>query len=237
MPLTEVIARLLGYYDVCPIQLLPLIVLIYERAKMLEKAFKKKFGFEEIVTLVEVVQEQGHDYPFFDAPWRKAFNFSFTGEPRNFGLWFQHAHVVKANWDYPNLCTHNRCRCEHSMFLLNFFFIMLCLSSLFSWCRYCENSEWVSLFHRLEFSLILDAGEETWVWLSQRLKERPEPTKDPCLLLRVLTLLPAKLPHMIHPVLTPYEGHVIAQHTPMYSLWVTWRCSYVLFVSDLELRW
>lgn len=56
MPLTFEMAYLL-HFDVCPIQLLPLVVLISELAKLLEEYFSIKFGFEEIV-LIRVVEKQ-----------------------------------------------------------------------------------------------------------------------------------------------------------------------------------
>lgn len=63
MPLTDEIAQLPLHFDLCPIQLPPAIILIYERSKLLEKAFHVKFGFEDSGLLVSVLGKHGPDYP------------------------------------------------------------------------------------------------------------------------------------------------------------------------------
>lgn len=51
--ITGDMTRILHHYDVCSIQLSSLIVLAYERDKFLEKKFTVKFGYEEIVFLID----------------------------------------------------------------------------------------------------------------------------------------------------------------------------------------
>lgn len=60
-------AKLPRYYDVCPRATASLGCFCLEGAKMLKRDFKVRYGFEDIVIFIEMVEEQGRDYPFFDA--------------------------------------------------------------------------------------------------------------------------------------------------------------------------
>lgn len=44
-------------YDVCPVQLSPLVVYVYERSKVLEMTFSIKLGYDEIL-LLEFIKDQ-----------------------------------------------------------------------------------------------------------------------------------------------------------------------------------
>lgn len=45
LPLTKYMAKLLRVYDVYPVKLPLLVILVSERAKMLERALEVQFGF------------------------------------------------------------------------------------------------------------------------------------------------------------------------------------------------
>lgn len=66
IPPTFEMTWLLLVFDFCPVQLPPMVVLIYEQVKLLEKKyFGIKFVFVEIVLLIRIVEEQWLDYPLF----------------------------------------------------------------------------------------------------------------------------------------------------------------------------
>lgn len=52
-------AQLLRYFDNCPEQLPPLVLLVYESAKMLKSYFEVPLGLEEIIQLLHVTEGKG----------------------------------------------------------------------------------------------------------------------------------------------------------------------------------
>lgn len=72
------------------VQLSPFIIVTYERAKFLEKTFSLKFVYEEIVSLVEVVEVRILFYNKHDL--------YFSSKPSVNATWFDDAYIDKENW-------------------------------------------------------------------------------------------------------------------------------------------
>lgn len=66
LPITKEMVKILHRYDVYLIQILALIVLVYERLKFLEKTFFVKFGYEAMVSQINLVEDQGQRFPVSD---------------------------------------------------------------------------------------------------------------------------------------------------------------------------
>lgn len=92
---------------------------------MLERTFKVKFGFEEILHMVHVVEKHGHDYPLLDVQCRKPLVLGFQGELENSAPLYHHVHPVKSNWSSPKYHTHKNCYCKSS-------FEFFCTATLFT---------------------------------------------------------------------------------------------------------
>lgn len=80
IPIIEEMAHILCYYDVCPIQVLPLVVLAYERVMFLEKIFFVKFSYEENVPLIEYIKYHGKLFPVIGTFYSEEVKLSFTDE-------------------------------------------------------------------------------------------------------------------------------------------------------------
>lgn len=63
LPIWNDMEKILLYYEVSPLQLPLLVILVYKRAKIQEKVFPKKSVNKEIVVLIEVFERQGRSYP------------------------------------------------------------------------------------------------------------------------------------------------------------------------------
>lgn len=59
LPLTKDMEKILLYYGASPMQLPHLIVLVYKWAKILERLFSKKFSYEVIITIIEILKPKG----------------------------------------------------------------------------------------------------------------------------------------------------------------------------------
>lgn len=88
LQLIEDMAKLLKYFDVCLIQLPPLVMLIYECAKISDNHFKVAFSFEEIIYLFHVMEKKGDDYPLMILAWKRASKWVFGGLPTDFIPWY-----------------------------------------------------------------------------------------------------------------------------------------------------
>lgn len=71
---------LLFHYNICLIQLPLLVVLVHETDKHLAKAFLKKSNYEDIISRMEVDEDQGYTNPLLDVQWMLEYGLCFLGE-------------------------------------------------------------------------------------------------------------------------------------------------------------
>lgn len=90
--ITYHMAWLLNYFDVCPKQLPPMVLLVYERAKLLEIYFQVRFGFEKILSILHVTKVISNYSPYLMGWWAKFYQ-SFHWCAR----WLMHG-TFKLTW-------------------------------------------------------------------------------------------------------------------------------------------
>lgn len=88
IPFIAEIFSLLLLFDLCLIQLPPMVVLIYEWLKLLEKYSGIMFDFEEMVLLIWIVEEQQPEYPLFKVKWKASPAWTCTCLPCSCMSWW-----------------------------------------------------------------------------------------------------------------------------------------------------
>lgn len=84
------------FYGICPIP--QLVILVYERTKLLERTFSVKFVYEEIASMIELSKDQGQSFPVIKTFSHEEHNLGFTGEPSSYSGWYEDTYLVKGNW-------------------------------------------------------------------------------------------------------------------------------------------
>lgn len=62
--------------------------------QILEKMFSKKFSYEEIVALIDILESYGHSCPLHSTQWRTEHGFSFHCKPIIIFFWIYASYVV-----------------------------------------------------------------------------------------------------------------------------------------------